>query len=554
MTSSADPCRVLNDGVFQKIQTVKSQRWELIQDLFHQALARDEAVRAEFLLQRCQEDVTLLEEIQALLSCHDAPNQLWNQEKLTLGLKLLAMRDQLSINQEVGNYTLERIIGRGGMGDVYLGRDKRLGRHVALKFLPHNLSENVELSLRFHEEARAASSIAHANVAHIYELGSTDEREYIAMEFIDGITLRERIRRGPVELAEAVEIGEQVGRGIAAAHAAGVLHRDIKPENIMLGADGFVKVLDFGLAKSSGNGALADYQQSLDTRLTSPGVIMGTATYMSPEQFCGEETDLRTDIWSLGVTLYELISGRQPFYGRTYNELRTAVLLDEPLPLRTADDSARTSVNRIVARALRKKKEHRYASVEEFVNDLKRVKLTLNQDYNTTASWNDNATAPHPYPSTPLFQRTLQFAETGATAHAPRNERLLMFSIFSLMSLGFFGVLLASEEAAQLISQSIRMEDSDERFVSRCVYAAANLLGGFAAGKLAILLTTFRPVRYPLVVATLVLGYFFYFLNHHWMPSPITFVLYSLPYFGAAAAGAAIAFRPWSVLFDRERR
>ncbi|HEX5888540.1 MAG TPA: ECF-type sigma factor [Pyrinomonadaceae bacterium] len=117
----------------------------------------------------------------------------------------------------------------------------------------------------------------------------------------------------------------------------------------------------------------------------------------------------------------------------------------------------------------------------------------------------------------------------------------------------FFGILLASEEAAQLISQSIQMEDSNERFVSRCVYAAANLLGGFVAGKLAILLTTFRPVRYPLVVATLVLGYFFYFLNHHWMPSPITFVLYTLPYFGAAAAGAAVALRPWSVLFDRER-
>ncbi|HEY0727365.1 MAG TPA: serine/threonine-protein kinase [Pyrinomonadaceae bacterium] len=466
------------------------------------------------------------------------------------------MRDQLLIDQDVGNYTLKRIIGRGGMGDVYLGRDKRLGRHVALKVLPSSLSANAELSLRFHEEARAASSIAHANVAHIYELGNTDEREYIAMEFIDGITLRERLKRGPVELAEAVEIGEQVGRGIAAAHAAGVLHRDIKPENIMLGADGFVKVLDFGLAKPNRKARLGNYEENLISGLTSPGVIMGTAAYMSPEQFCGDETDARTDIWSLAVTLYELISGRQPFYGNTYFQLKTAVLHEEPLPLRIphASDSAKTLVADILTKALQKNKDARYATINEFVDELKRVRLILNRDYRAMGSWMDHTTAAPFYPATSAFQHTAQVPQTATGTYAPKKERFLRFSIFVLMSLGFFGVLLAVQELTRLVYHWTGMEFGTFQILSRAIHATANLFGGFVAGGLATLVRTRRPIRYPFVVAALVVAYAFYLSTFSWIPELDVFALYSLPYFAAAVAGASLAFRPWSLVSRYARR
>ena len=403
-----------------------SERWKLIQDLFHETVACDETARNEFLQQRCRDDNTLFAEVQSLICCHEAPHQLWEHDRFRLGLKLLVLDEQLSAEKDFGNYTLKQIIGRGGMGDVYLGYDKRLGRRVALKFLPSSLSSDAEWNLRFHEEARAASSISHPNVAHIYELGNNEGREYIVMEFIAGITARERLKRSPLELSEVVEIGEQVGRGIAAAHAVGVLHRDIKPENIMLAADGFVKVLDFGLAKTTTKGAQVNHQQTVDPVLTSPGVIMGTAAYMSPEQLRGEPTDARTDVWSLGVTLYELICGRQPFRGQTYGELRSAVLFDYPLPLRIQgeDRSVVTLLEEILTRAMQKNREYRYRSIEEFINDLKRVKLMFGQ-HHPGSLWRGQTTAADLYPDTPAFRRTSELVQEDQANYPPQKDRLL---------------------------------------------------------------------------------------------------------------------------------
>jgi serine/threonine protein kinase len=535
---------------------VDLRRWDIIQDLFHQALARDEALRTDFLREQCK-DEALREEIQSLLSCHETPHQLWERDRWTLGLKVLAMDYQLATDKDFGNYNLKGIIGRGGMGDVYLASDKRLGRHVALKFLPPSLSANADLSLRFHEEARAASSIAHANIAHIYELGNIDNREYIAMEFIDGVTLRERLKQGPIDLAEAIEISEQVGRGLAAAHAAGVLHRDIKPENIMLATDGFVKVLDFGLAKPNRNATLGKYEQSIDSGLTSPGVIMGTAAYMSPEQFAGEETDHRTDIWSLGVTLYELISGHQPFQGKTYFQLKNAILREDPLPLEIlrADDSPKKFVADILTKALQKKKEDRYASIEGFVNDLKRVRLILDRDSVATALWMDHTTAAHPYPSTRAFQHTANLAETGTTTHAAKKERVLKLSIFLLMSFGFFGVLLVSEELNRVVFRWTDVGNSVfASLVHPVLHAAMNLLGGFAVGRVAMLIRPSWQIRYPVIIVVVCLGYAFFFLSYGWwLPSLAVFVLYTLPYVAASIVGASVAFRPWSLMTRWQR-
>jgi serine/threonine protein kinase len=525
---------------------VNLQRWARVQDLFHQALACDESERDVFLQQQCQGDSTLLADVQSLISCHQTSHQLWDHDRWDVGLKLLVSEEEINTNKDFGNYTLNRMIGRGGMGDVYLASDKKLGRRVALKLLPKSLHLDDEWSSRFHEEARAASSIAHPNVAHIYELGSANDREYIAMEFIDGVTVRERLKQGPIELTEAVEICEQVGRGIAAAHSAGVLHRDIKPDNIMLAADGFVKVLDFGLAKISGNALHNNAQHPMDSNLTSPGVIMGTAAYMSPEQLCGEQTDIRTDIWSLGVTLYEMICGHQPFRGKSYGELKDTILIQRLPSLRipNEDHAARTLVKDILNRALQKNKEYRYQCVDEFVNDLRRVKLVLNEGYGASTSRQDHTTAAHLYPRSRLFQRTSEFTEAATAVH--HKERLLTFSIFLLISLGFFGLLLATDQMKNLFYKSIQ---ADSQLIMRMhpfIGAAVNLLGGFAVGRVASLIKISKLILYPFVMVALVLSYAFHFLTFHWLPSLTVFAIYSLPYVGVALFGASIAFRPWS--------
>lgn len=530
---------------------MNSQRWARIQDLFHQALACDESVRDVFLQQQCQGDSTLLADVQSLISCHQTPHQLWEHDRWDAGLKVLVSEEETNTNKDFGNYTLSRMIGRGGMGDVYLASDKKLGRRVALKLLPKSLHLDEEWSVRFHEEARAASSIAHPNVAHIYELGSANDREYIAMEFIDGVTVRERLKRGPIELNEAVEICEQVGRGIAAAHTAGVLHRDIKPDNIMLAADGFVKVLDFGLAKISGNALHNNAQHPMDSNLTSPGVIMGTAAYMSPEQLCGEQTDATTDIWSLGVTLYEMICGHQPFRGKSYGELKNTVLHQRlpSLRLSNEDHAARVLVKDILNRALQKNREYRYQCVDEFVNDLRRVKLVLNESHSASTSRKDYATAAHLYPGSPLFQHTSEFPEAAPYTAVHHKERLLTLSIFLLMSLGFFGILLAADQMEYFFYRSMARRPRLINLVHPFIGAGVNLLGGFAVGRVASLIKTSKPILYPFVMMALLLGYAVFFLTFHWLPSISVLVIYTLPYVGLALLGAAIVFRPWSHVY-----
>lgn len=526
-----------------------SRRWTLIQDLFHATVAWEKRDRNEFLRRRCQGDQSLFSEIQSLVACHETRRPLWDDDKVALGLKLLVLDEGLNVDKTFGNYTLKWIIGRGGMGDVYLACDNKLGRHVALKFLPHSLRSDPQWSLRFHEEARAASSISHPNVAHIYELGNVDDREYIAMEFIDGVTAREKLKLGRIDLSEAIEICEQVGRGIAAAHAVGVLHRDIKPENIMLAADGFVKVLDFGLAKTSTKAKQEDDSQCLDSALTS-SLVLGTVAYMSPEQLRGEHTDLRTDIWSLGVTLYELICGHQPFCGRTYGELRNAVLFEDPLSLQivNGNSSAKILVQDILTRALQKNKEDRYGSIEEFVNDLKRVKMLLHQSHAATPSQKDHITAAKRYPPTPAFQRTSELVEAVPAYNTPQKLGLLTFSLFLLTSLGFFGVLLATQEIGKLFYRLMNVRDSNfSKLIHPFIATAANLLGGFAVGRVATLIKTSRPIRHLLAVVALVLGYALFFLTFHWLPSVSVFVIYTAPYLGLAVVGASIVFRPWSL-------
>jgi len=283
-------------------------------------------------------------------------------------------------------YVLLRPLGSGGMGEVWLGRDSRLERLVALKLLPSDVTCDPVRIARFEQEARAASSLNHPNVCTILSLGHTpDAQRYIAMEYIEGETLRTRLSRARPTIRESVDIATQIGSALAAAHAAGIVHRDIKPENVMQRTDGVVKVLDFGLAKLTPLGA----EMGADcTRLqTDVGTVMGTVAYMSPEQARGHEVDGRTDVWSLGVVLSEMLTGRPPFGGQSPTDVLAAILEHDAPSL---SEDVPPELQRIVGKALKKDREHRYQVVKDLQLDLEAVgdalKLAANQRGNAAAS------------------------------------------------------------------------------------------------------------------------------------------------------------------------
>jgi eukaryotic-like serine/threonine-protein kinase len=281
----------------------------------------------------------------------------------------------------LGRYEIRSHIGAGGMGEVYLARGTKLERTVALKILPAGAAADRQRMQRFIQEARAASGLSHPNILTIHEIEQIDSIHLIATEFIDGETLRQQLKMGPLESAEALDISVQMASALAAAHAAGIIHRDIKPENVMLRRDGIVKVLDFGLAKLS---ARVDPELKVDpdtaTKVlvqTEPGVVIGTVAYMSPEQARGKDVDARTDVFSLGVVIYEMLSGRVPFNGETRSDVIAAILKTEPSPL--ADDSRQVprELERIVRKCLQKNRGRRYSSARELQIDLKNLQREL---------------------------------------------------------------------------------------------------------------------------------------------------------------------------------
>jgi predicted Ser/Thr protein kinase len=277
-------------------------------------------------------------------------------------------------------YSLISLLGVGGMGEVYLAEDTRLGRKVSIKTLPSEFTNDKERLRRFHHEARAASALNHPNLLTIHEIGSEAGAHFIAAEYIDGETLRQTLKRGKMKVDEALDVAQQAAFALTAAHREGIVHRDIKPENIMVRHDGIVKVLDFGLAK-----LLEDHERDMidheaDTRalvLTDPGKVLGTPQYMSPEQARGQDLDARTDIWSLGVVLYEMVAGRPPFRGETKSHTVVSILEAEPPPLSALAPEAPTELQRIVRKALTKDPDSRYQTARDLMIDLKNLRREL---------------------------------------------------------------------------------------------------------------------------------------------------------------------------------
>ena len=283
------------------------------------------------------------------------------------------------VGQKLGRYEVLSKLGEGGMGEVYLAQDTRLDRKVALKILPDGVAADPDRMKRFEHEAKAASGLNHPNIITIYEIDQADSRSFIATEFIEGATLRQRMQAQPMLPADVLNVAVQIAGALAAAHANGIVHRDIKPENVIVRSDGIVKVLDFGLAKLTGDGSAA--LTAVQTRAhlqTQSGVVMGTASYMSPEQARGQQVDERTDIFSLGVVLYELLTRHLPFDGSSVYEVVAAILNDrEPPPLSRYSSDIPAELERIVAKALRKNRDERYQTIKDLLLDLQSLRQRL---------------------------------------------------------------------------------------------------------------------------------------------------------------------------------
>jgi serine/threonine-protein kinase len=293
------------------------------------------------------------------------------------------LNKELAANTTLSYYRIVSKLGEGGMGEVYLAEDTRLRRRVALKILPENIAADPSRLLRFEREAFAASALNHPNILTIFEFGAGDNRHFLAAEFVEGVSLRQRLTSGAVSLNETLDIAIQTASALQAAHGAGIIHRDIKPDNLMLRGDGYVKVLDFGLAKLSEPGAfssglVSDPEAQTQKQLqTEAGVIMGTVAYMSPEQTRGLNVDSRADIWSLGCVLYEMLSGESPFRGDTMADTLANIIHREPVSISTRRRHTDPELERIVNRSLAKNAGERYQSAEEFLTDLKQLQKRL---------------------------------------------------------------------------------------------------------------------------------------------------------------------------------
>jgi serine/threonine protein kinase/TolB-like protein len=354
--------------------------WENLKAIFHAALALSPQERATYLDQACNGSLPLRERVESLLKSHEETANFVDTPAYQAAAEMFLEGMELRSGQTVAHYRIVSLLGEGGMGKVYLAEDTKLQRRVSLKFLSTNFTQDHERLRRFEQEARATSALNHPNILTIHEISEFDGLRFIATEFIEGQTLRERLRSG-LHIDDALDIAIQMTSAAVAAHRVNIVHRDIKPENVMIRRDdGLVKVLDFGLAKviqPIPSGANSEFATQLIAN-TSPGVIMGTVAYMSPEQARGNNVDERTDIWSLGVVLYEMVAGCSPFIAATSNEIIAAILSKEPLPpLARYRDLVPERLEEIVEKAVTKNRDGRYQTSKDLLIDLKRLKQSL---------------------------------------------------------------------------------------------------------------------------------------------------------------------------------
>jgi predicted ATPase/serine/threonine protein kinase len=410
---------------------MKAERWRQIDQLFKTALEQESSGRAAFLRQACGADEGLRREVEAMLEAYQQADGFLTAPAWQVAAAGMAPQLGRSlVGRQFGFYEILSLLGKGGMGEVYLAQDSRLGRKVALKLLPDELVRDPGRLRRLEREARAASALNHPNILTIYEVGQIEGTYFIATEFIEGPTLRQRMASQRLIIREMLEVAVQAAGALAAAHQAGIVHRDIKPENLMLRPDGYVKVLDFGLAKLIEPVTSSEHQTVSDLT-TEAGTVLGTVHYMSPEQALGQPVDARTDLFSLGVVLYELASGTRPFEGQSATAIVDAILHKTPVPAQQLSPELPAELDRILEKALGKSREERYQTAADLQADLKRLQrdlesaqlvvqplpaehrlasLALARDLEAPELTSSPGPAPLPTPRTPLIGREQELA------------------------------------------------------------------------------------------------------------------------------------------------
>ena len=339
---------------------MNTDRWRRVQEVYDAVLMHPPERRAAGLKELCAADAELREEVEGLLAARDCAGDFLSPDNLQSHIaRFTAEVAPLAAGKRLGDYEIRAAIGAGAMGEVYRARDTRLDRDVALKILPVHLVNDAGRVARFQLEAKAASALNHPNIVIIYEIGRAGGTWYIAAELVEGVTLRERISAAKVSCEEAAGIGLQCAAALQVAHRAGVVHRDIKPENIMVRPDGVVKIVDFGLAR------IVEARPDWSLDVTQTGTVVGTPRYMSPEQARGEKLDARSDIFSLGAVLFELVTRRPAFPGRTVAEVFSALLNEQP------DMADAGPLGGVLAKAMAKDPAGRYQSMEEFAVGLR---------------------------------------------------------------------------------------------------------------------------------------------------------------------------------------
>jgi eukaryotic-like serine/threonine-protein kinase len=342
---------------------VTPEQWHRVKEVFEAAMEQAPSERSAFVGQACAGDELLHSEVKSLLSSYEQETSFMETPAAALAAQSLLKEESAAlVGQQLGHYQIMRELGRGGMGVVYLAQDTSLDRPVALKLLPTHLTSDPDRLRRFEREARAASALNHPNILTIYEIGRLDGLHFIATEFIDGVTLREQMSNQEMEQSEALDVATQISSALSAAHKAGIVHRDVKPENIMVRPDGYVKVLDFGLAKLTERRATSSDTEvgAFGAVRTDTGVVIGTASYMSPEQAEGQHVDQRSDVFSFGVVFYEMLTGEMAFRRDSDVDTLHAIIHEKPVGLSGLRGRVSAAVEEVLRRCLEKDPEKRF--------------------------------------------------------------------------------------------------------------------------------------------------------------------------------------------------